>query len=284
MPLGWIWLVLTLLVIGAAVFITSYRNQSVMNSFHHQKYEEEPSPIRQREFRAFLTGLGVKLSVPGSDGEELSFTSPVTFTMEQRFNQEAKVHRGDQLCCDFISWSGSLEGSSRRYLQITWEGKLRQVSVTPRQAARLYRAALEQNGLEEQFRRETGQKLSTRSAREALRGIDGQIFQLGLYAPSDYPFDRAAFRTWVLLTGGSAPLILLVFITVLPELAEYARYRRWLEAYNRENSRRWKQVEGQLPQFVSLEESGGSDRPKFAYGGPGILERIRRLFSPISRK
>lgn len=276
LPLGYIWLAFTLVAIAVAIFWHSYRIGQVKKAFHHQVYADEPSIQRQDSYRKFLQFLDVDTAVPGTGGETLTFTSPKTFEMRVRFNQGYKVRRGETLRCDFVSWS---DGS--RYLMIEYDGKVQQCSVSYKLAAKLYMAALEQNGLEEQFLADTGKPLTYRNAREALRTIDAQLYEKGVYIPGDYPFDQNAWNSMMLLVGGSLPLVLLVLLAVLPVLVDYLEYRAWLVDYNRENSQRWKHVEGNLPQFVSLKENADGGKPQFIYHRPGFVERMKRLFSPV---
>lgn len=281
LPLGYIWLIVTVLAIGIAVFASCYRADRVSREFHHQVYEKEPDIRNQSNFRKFLREQGADLSAPAV-WETLTFTSPKTFTMEERFNKETRVYKGEALSCDFISWTGSR--GSDRHLQLTYDGKTRDVTIPPKLAAKLYLAALEQNGLSERFCQETGKTLRYRSAREALRGIDKQIYGLGLYMPRDYPYDRDAFQGLLLLTGGSISLVFLVLMAVLPQLVEYLRYQAFLVEYNKENSRRWRNVEGKLPQFVSLQENADGGKPIPVYQPPGFVKRLKKMFSPVVRE
>ena len=277
-PLGLIWFVVTLLIVAGAVFGYSYRINQVKKHFDHQVYAEEPDSREQDKYRLFLTDLGVDLSVPGTGGVTLTFTSPKNFEMWERFNRGHQVGQGETLRCDFVSWS-----TGSRCLMIEYDGKLRQCSVPYKLAAQLYAAALEQNGLEEQFLADTGEELSYRSARRALRTIDAQIYDKGVFIPGDYPFDQSAWERMMLLVGGSLPLILLALLTIVPALVEYAQYQLWLADYNKENSRRWKNIEGSLPQFVSLQENSGGGKPQPVYQPPSLGQRIKKLFSPVSR-
>lgn len=114
LPLGYIWLMVTMLVIGTGVFSYTYRVNQVMRNFHHRAYEDEKDPRKQDSFRRFLTSIGANLTVPATGGETLTFTSPVTFTVYERFNTETKIRRGDTVSCDFITWSGE-GGDSVRF-------------------------------------------------------------------------------------------------------------------------------------------------------------------------
>lgn len=283
LPLGYIWLAVTVLAIGIAVFAITYRAEQATKDYHHQVYADEVDCRKQVPFRKFLQSIGVELTVPATDGKELTFTAPKKFTMEERFNKETDVRKGETLTCDFISWSPD-RGSDGRHLTVTYDGKAREVVVPRKLAAKLYIAALEQNGLSEQFRQETGTALGYRSAREVLRGIDRQIYDLGLYFPRDYPYDRDAFQGLLLLTGGSISLVVLVLLAVLPQLVEYLQYQAFLVEYNKENSRRWKRVEGNLPQFVSLQENAEGGKPIPVYQPPGFVRRMKKLFSPVVRE
>lgn len=279
LPLGFLWLAITLVAIAMAIFGYSYRIDQVRKAFHHQVYADEPNIQRQDSYRRFLEFLEIDTAVPGTGGKALTFTAPKTFEMWERFNQGHKVRRGETLCCDFVSWS-----DGKRYLMIEYDGKVRQCSVPYKLAAKLYVAALEQNGLEEQFLADTGESLSYRSAREALRTIDAQLYEKGVYIPGDYPFDQSAWGSLMLLMGGALPLILLVLLAIVPAAVDYLSYRIWLEDYNRENSQRWKVVEGNLPQFVSLKENANGGKPQVVYHRPGFVERMKRLFSPVTKE
>lgn len=283
LPLGWLWLLFTLvMIVGVSVF-SIYRGERALEGFQRQEYEKTPSPSRQSNFRRFLTDLGVDLYAPATDGTELTFYAPETFEMSEFAGQSTKVHWRETLSCDFVSWSGD-RGRGVRYLTITYDGKTREVGVPPKTAGNLYLAALKQNGLEDRFMQETGEKLSRSSAREALRNVDRQIFDLGIYAPVDYPFDRSGFQNSMGMLMFLAPLGALLLILLLPELQRYLEYRAWLSRYNREHRENWDQIAGDLPQFVSLRENAGGGKPKLSYRGPGFIGRMKALFSPAVRK
>ena len=73
-------------------------------------------------------------------------------------------------------------------------------------------------------------------------------------------------------------------MAVVPQLVEYLRYQAFLAEYNRENTRRWKRVEGNLPQFVSLQENADGGKPLPVYQPPGFIKRMKKLFSPVVRE
>lgn len=281
LPAGYIWLLCSLVIIAAVVGVYVYRNNQVVRNFHHQEYEDLPSGRDQGKFRRYLEDLGVYMAPPATEGQTLTFTSPMTFQVQERFSKKSKVRIGTELSCDFVTWSEN--GSSRRSLQLTWDGKTKDVTVSPKEAAKLYVAALKQNGLEAQFQTETGERLNYSSAREALRNVDRQIYNMGMYMPGDYPYDRSFFKSLTMLLGGSAPLALIVLIMLGGELGEYLRYRAWLTDYNRENSQRWRQVEGNLPQFVSLANNSDGGKPKLVYR-PDTIHRLKKLFSTPAKR
>ena len=283
LPLGWLWLLFTLVIIIGFSAFSIYRGERALDGFQRQEYEKVPSPSRQGNFRKFLTGLGVDLYAPATDGTELSFYAPETFEMSEFAGQTTKVRWRESLSCDFVSWSGD-HGRGVRYLTITYDGKTREVGVTPKIAGNLYRAALEQNGLEDRFLQETGEKLTRGTARDALRSVDRQIFNLGIYAPMDYPFDRSGFQSSMGLLMLLAPLGALLLILLLPDLQRYLEYRAWLSDYNREHRENWDQIAGDLPQFVSLQENANGGKPKLTYKGPGFVGRMKKLFSPVVRE
>lgn len=279
-PVGMIWLILTLLVIAGAVFFYVYRYARVMADFSPRVFEDEPSFRTRGSFLRFLEEQNVDLSVPGTGGQTLTFQSPTTFSYT-KYGVEEKVRRGTEISCDFVSWSGNK--LNERFLGLTVDGKDVDTYVSLGTAGKLYRAALEQNGLEDQFLADTGEALSRGSAREALRTIDRQIYDGGIYMPVDYPYDRCLFRSLMMLMAGCLPLVLLALLAIVPALVEYTQYQLWLADYNRESSRRWKNVEGTLPQFVSLRDNGGGGKPQPIYQPPSLWQRIKGLFSPVSK-
>ena len=281
LPIGYIWLLCSIVILAAVVGTYTYRENQVVQNFHHQEYADLPNTKDQGRFRRFLEDLGVYMTPLATEGKTLTFTSPMAFQVQERFNKESKIPIGTELSCDFISWSGNK--SSQRSLQLTWNGKTKDVTVSPRVAAKLYVAALEQNGLETQFQADTGERLTYGNAREALRSLDRQIYEMGIYMPGDYPYDRSFFRSMSLLLGGSAPLALIVLILLGGELTEYLRYRAWLTDNNRENSQRWRKIQGNLPQFVSLANNSDGGKPKLVYR-PGTIQRLKRLFSTSVEK
>lgn len=281
MPFGYFMILSTLVVILIATLGYSYFAERATSGFKKYPYENMPEYYELTQFRGFLEMLSVDLSVPGTDGEELTFSSPMAFHAKGRYGTEYKIKAGDTLCSDFVSWSG--DNTSNRHIKLSVNGQAYDVNIAPRKVAKLYIAALEQNGLTEQFYQDTGKTLSMSSARDALRTIDAQIFGKNIYAPWDYPFDRDFWKRIAGLVAGCWPFALGFIFIVFESIADYGKYLSWLEEYNRENQGRWDKISGTLPQFVSLEGSGERGKPRFKYQHSDFGELLKRLFSTEGR-
>ena len=277
MPLGYVVILSTLIVVLIATLFYSYIAGRETSGFKPYPYEDKPEYYNQGQFRSFLLDLGVDMTVPGTGGETLTFSSPMKFRAKARFGAEYDVKINDTLSCDFISWSG--DKTSNRHLILSINGQTYEVNLSPRKAAKLYIAALRQNGLEEQFFEETGEELKMSSARDALRKIDAQVFALKVYVPWDYPFDRDLWQRIAGLVAGSWPFAITFIIMVFEYISDYAKYVAWLENNNRVNQNRWEKISGTLPQFVSLSESGERGKPMFKYQRSTFEEMLKRLFA-----
>ena len=277
MPFGYVVILSTLAVILIVTLTYSYFAGRATSGFKPYPYENTPEYYNQTQFKVFLDDLGVDFSVPGTDGRELTFSSPVKFRAKGRFGVEYDVKINDTLRCDFISWSGNK--TSNRYIKLAINGQTYEVNISPRKVAKLYIAALQQNGLEEQFYEDTGMELKMSSARKALRTIDAQIFNLKVYSPWDYPFDRDLWQRIAGLVAGCWPFALAFIFMVFEYISDYAKYIAWLEKYNKFNQNRWDKISGTLPQFVSLSESGERGKPMFKYHRASFEEILKRLFA-----
>ena len=276
-PFGYVLVLSTLVVILLATLGYSYFAGRATAGFKRMQYENMPEYYEQTKFRDFLEDLGVELYIAGTEGKSLTFSSPMKFRAKGRFGVEYDVKLGDTLVCDFISWSG--DGTGNRHIKLSINGQTYDVNISPQKVARLYVAALKENGLEDQFYQDTGEELSIRSARAALRFIDQQIFEKQIYAPWDYPFDRDLWQRIAGLVAGSWPFALAFIYMVFEYISDYAKYVAWLEEYNQNNQERWDKISGNLPQFVSLEESGERGKPKFKYHRSSVEELVKRLFA-----
>ena len=144
----------------------------------------------------------------------------------------------------------------------------------------LYIAALEQNGLVGQFESDFGAPLSRRTAHEALRKLDRQLYETGVYNPTDYPFDKLFWNLMLKIAAITAPVSMIILGLLAAFLLEGAAYHRYLSQNNRENQARWDTISGTLPEFHSLSESGSSTAPKPMLKKPGLKDALYRLFGP----
>ena len=167
---------------------------------------------------------------------------------------------------------------------ITIDGREDAVTLPLRATVSLYLAALEQNGLEGQFEADFGAPLSRKTAHEALRKLDRQLYETGVYNPTDYPFDKMFWNLVLKIAAITAPVSMIVLGILAAFLLEGAEYRRYLAENNQENQARWETVSGNLPEFHSLSESGTNAAPKPYLKKPGLKDALRRLFGPTVKR
>ncbi|MDD6022927.1 MAG: hypothetical protein PUC06_01645 [Oscillospiraceae bacterium] len=273
-PLGYVVLGIAILLVLAVAISVIYRNYRIEQSFRGNGAVNF-RVTRLESSRKLLAELGADLKMPGTDGERLRFTAPFGFTFQDTAYNQLEVRRGDSLECDFVSWSHDFFSLRLVILQVN--GREISARMSHWTLARLYRAALKQNHREEQFREDYGRGLSLRSARKALRVIDKEIFDLGLYLPTDYPYNRVvAKKIMIFLMVFSLPLCLMGTLSVTM-LISGIRYRIWLRAYNREHRESWDRVAGTLPQFESL-RADGLDRPVPIPQKPNLRNQMKELF------
>ena len=148
----------------------------------------------------------------------------------------------------------------------------------------LYLAALEQNNLTDQFEADFGAPLSRKTAHEALRKLDRQLYETGVYNPTDYPFDKMFWNLVLKIAAITAPISMIVLGILAAFLIEGAEYRRYLRENNRENQARWETVSGTLPEFHSLSNSGVNTPLKLMPKKPGLKTALYRLFGPTVKR
>lgn len=273
-PLGFVVMGVTILLVLGLAVTAALRNYRIEQSFRGNG-EVNFRVTRLESSRKLLAELGADLNMPGTDGERLSFTAPFGFSFQDTAYNQLEVKRGDSLECDFVSWSHDF--FSLRLVILWVNGREISARMSHWTLARLYRAALKQNHREAQFREDYGRGLSLLSARKALRVIDKQIFDLGLYLPTDYPYNRVvAKKIMIFLVVFSLPLCLMGTLSVTM-LVSSIRYRVWLIGYNREHRESWDRVSGTLPQFESL-RADGLDRPVPIPQKPNLRNQMKELF------
>lgn len=272
-------IIILLAVLLLTALIGSYlvRLRTAESKFVKVSINERVNLSDPDSFRDFLPRHGISLDVAGTGGQTLTFTAPFAFEMYAIPYNPISVSKGTDLRCDFVSWSaGSVGSTSKRICQITADGNTYTVKINPGDLARLYKSALQQNGLTDAFSADTGHRLTTYQARQALRAIDAQIYEKGILHPGDYPFDSVFWKSFVRYVALLTPLAVIILITLCSFLMELRSYRRWLAAYGRDHQGDWDRLSGQLPQFHSLKNSGIGDLP--VYRKPTFKELLRNAF------
>ena len=274
-------LLVILILLSCFVGYTVKTQQSNANFHYNSDYEDlnlnRPKAVLER-----LKQDGYDLSMPGLSGP-VSFTSPRSFTYFQNF-MEHDVKKGTPITFDFVTYSRGSVYTATRCGVITIDGREDAVTLPLRATVSLYLAALEQNDLEGQFEADFGAPLSRKTAHEALRKLDRQLYETGVYNPTDYPFDKMFWNLVLKIAAITAPVSMIVLGILAAFLLEGAEYRRYLAENNQENQARWETVSGNLPEFHSLSESGTNAAPKPYLKKPGLKDALRRLFGPTVKR
>ena len=274
-------LLVILALVGCFVGYT-VKTQQVNANFHYNSAYEDLNFNRPKSVFDRLSQDGYDLTMPGLSGP-VSFTAPCTFTYFQTF-QEYTVKKGTPITFDFVTYSRGSIYTAARMGVITIDGHEDTVMLPLRATVSMYIAALEQNGLEGQFEKDFGAPLSRKTAHEALRKLDRQLYETGVYNPTDYPFDKMFWQLVLNIAAITAPISMIVLGILAAFLLEAAEYRRYLSENNRENQARWQTISGTLPEFHSLGESGMNPAPKPYLKKPGLKDALRRLFGPTFKR
>ena len=225
-----------------------------INSSYHQRADVVFQPTRITQSRQKLAQWDIDTAMPGNGNQVLTFTAPGGMTFRDTGYSNINFHRGDTLESDFVSWSHDY--FRERFMRLRVNGMTIDARLSNNQAARLYMAALRQNGLEAQFQADFGRRLNLFTAQRAMRLLDQRLFEAGIFRAYDYPYDRRLEQTFLAIVILFAIPISVILMAALSTLADHIRYRIWLRSYNREHMADWERVAGTLPQFVSLKESG----------------------------
>lgn len=275
-PIFPVLLVLLILLAAAGFGYYTYRIQLVNGNFHRDDQYEEINWNRTKQAFSKLSEYGVDLSMPGVSAP-LTFSSPQKFEFFSHF-QAYTVKKGDPLTCDFASFSGGAYPEVSRSCILTLHEKGLESHVELNDFSALYYAALKQNGLEDAFEQDFGKPLTKQSARQALRAIDRQLYEKGIMNPVDYPFNKFLFRHILTLAAILGPLCLVLLSVLLSYAVQRQRYSKYLRVYNQENTERWDEIAGTLPEFHSLENSGANMEAKPLIKPPGLLDAVKSLF------
>ena len=274
-------LLVILALVGCFIGFT-LKTQQVNANFHYNAAYEDLNLNRPKAVFQRLSEDGYDLTMPGLSGP-VTFTSPCNFSFFQDF-KEHDVKKGDTITFDFVTYSRGYVYTAARSGVFTVNGQEYATMLPLRATVSLYVAALEQNGLTDQFEADFGAPLSRRTAHEALRKLDRQLYETGVYNPTDYPFDKLFWNLMLKIATITAPVSMIILGLLAVFLLEGAEYRRYLSQNNRENQARWDTVSGNLPEFHSLLESGSSTAPKPMLRKPGLKDALYRLFGPTVKR
>ena len=275
-------LLIVILALAGCFIGFTLKTQQVNANFHYNAAYEDLNLNRPKSVFQRLSEDGYDLSMPGLSGP-VTFTSPCNFSFFQDF-QAHDVNRGDTITFDFVTYSRGYVYTAARSGVFTINGHEYATMLPLRATVSLYIAALEQNNLAGQFETDFGAPLSRSAAHEALRKLDRQLYETGVYNPTDYPFDKMFWNLMLKIAAITAPVSMIVLGILAAFLLEGAEYRRYLSENNRENQARWESVSGTLPEFHSLSESGVNTPPKPFRKKPGLKDAFRRLFGPTVKR
>ena len=274
-----LWLIL---VLGYGIYVIVATNHARTN-FHRSpeadgwdmSYSRMLKQVKDPDF-------GFDLNIPGLDGA-VTFTAPFAITYQQ-FGIEEIILKGAEISSDFISISVPGKGRVTRIVTLTVEGHETEVTLKAVELSRLYRAALGQNGLTDQFAADFGTPLTRLTSRNALRVIDAQLYDRGIITPRDYPFDQNALMSLLVFGVFGLPILLILCGTLLSMQLDSIKYNRFLREYNREHRENWDKVSGTLPQFQSLKASGISTESLPPRVKKTFLDTLKEQFRPVGRK
>lgn len=274
-------LLVILALVGCFIGFT-LKTQQVNANFHYNAAYEDLNLNRPKAVFQRLSEDGYDLTMPGLSGP-VTFTSPCNFSFFQDF-KEHDVKKGDTITFDFVTYSRGYVYTAARSGVFTVNGQEYATMLPLRATISLYLAALKQNGLVGQFEADFGAPLSRRTAHEALRKLDRQLYETGVHNPTDYPFDKMFWNLMLKIAAITAPVSMIILGLLAAFLLDSAEYRRYLSQNNRENQARWDTVSGTLPEFHSLSESGSSTAPKPMLKKPGLKDALYRLFGPTVKR
>ena len=228
--------------------------------------------------RQTLAKQGIDTTMPGNGTTVLTFRAPFGLMLRDAAYNDFSFARGDTLESDFVTWSNDF--FRERMVRLTVNGRNYSARISTSRLAMLYQSALEQNGLAEQFRADTGKSLNYFSAKNAIKQLDKTLFEQGIHKAYDYPYDR---RRVALILGLSVIFALPLsglLLTLVSLGNESIQYQLWLMQYNKEHTESWDKLSGKLPQFVSLKESGLKD-PVPIHRKLRLRDRFLNMFLPV---
>lgn len=266
-----------LLVLGYGIYVIVVTNRARTN--FHRSPEADSYNSSYTRLLPKVKSSDFDLKIAGLDGD-VTFTAPYAFSYKL-YGIKYTITRGEEITTDFVSISVPGMGKVTRAVTLTVKGRSDVVTLTATELSRLYRIALRQNGLTEQFEADFGAPLTRPSSRNALRVIDKQLYDQGIMNPRDYPYDQNALMSLLVFGVFGLPLILIVASTLLTIQLDNMKYRKYLKEYNREHKESWDGIAGTLPQFESLRRSGISMEALPQRKKKTFLDTLKDQFRPI---
>ena len=274
-------LLITVVVLCTAVFLGFFVPQ-----FTLQDYGNRQQPNDVLAAADYIESLGGNVQIPCVEDfveiiPDKSWTLYILPIYKGNENAEvASGRKGEPISLNFQSFSDKRHGGWRKTEIIaggrTYEGYIKTSALT-----RMYLNYVESSGLQIEFENLTGNELNYNSAKQAIRSIDKQIFDYGLWNPADYPLNEQLI--WKVITIGSICLILgiMVLSIILEAWKEKRIYEEYLQIWNEESMERWLELYGNLPQFRSLRESGIRDEYRYIIYKRSLKQIIVDMFKPV---
>lgn len=270
-------LILTLLFVGSyGIYVIVITTQAKAN-FHRSEEADGWDGSYSAMLRK-VKNSDFDLKIAGLDGE-ITVTAPYALSYTV-YGMKHTVKRGTEITTDFVSISIPGRGKVRRMVTLNIDGHSNDVTMPAAELSRLYRRALKQNGLAEQFSQDFGAPLSRQTARNALRAIDQQLYDRGILLPRDYPFDQNMLMSLLVFGVFGLPILMVLFSVLWTMWMEQLKYRKYLQESNRLSKLDWEQKSGTLPQFESLHSSGISMDALPERKKPSFLDTLKGLFRP----
>ena len=250
--------------------------KQIENSWHASDVRFQQTNLDSA--RRTLEKLQINTAMPGNGTDALTFTAPMGMMLEDTAYNSVSFSKGDTLESDFVTWSHDY--FRVRMVKLTINGKTCSAKLTTSQLTLLYLAALRQNGLEDQFEADIGRRLNWFSARDAVKALDKTLFEQGIHQAYDYPYDRRRVSLILGLCVIFALPLAGMLMTLLSLASESVQYQIWLKQYNKEHTEHWDKLSGNLPQFVSLKESGLKGSIP-VHRKQRLRDRFLNLFRPV---
>ena len=177
-------LIVALLLLPLAIHF--FHLWKIEHSYHGAGVSFKQTSLEQA--RQTLAKQGIDTAMPGNGTSTLTFRAPFGLMLRDAAYNDFSFARGDTLESDFVTWSNDF--FRERMVRLTVNGRNYSARISTSRLAMLYQSALEQNGLAEQFRADTGKRLHYFSAKKAIKQLDKKLFEQGIHKAYDYPYDR----------------------------------------------------------------------------------------------